>query len=257
MELAPNAVAPVAGAAGTASAALPTPPTVITDPTQFRVVDTQGNPLPPDKVGVPGRSSLSRTDIANPDYQNNLDRLHGLANTILDTTGSFTDDEKLDAFDRWHSMAVTGKFVGFGPDEEKLHNAIARSKTSVDIESARMAYGNAVMAAIQQADAAGTSRKEAVGRAALKTFDGMSAYDQKALFTNINAMNRTGARPYGNMADFRRQLESWAGLFAPLDRGDRLDLSADAKAALGGPNAKAAPTTSKPYAPGALSSTTA
>ena len=247
------AVQPVSPATGVAPVASPAQDqTVITDRSQLNLIDMAGNPLPPEKIGVPGRNPLAKGTGANPDYQNNLDRLHSLSDVILDTTGAHTKDEQLAAWNSWFSMSVTGQLMGFGPDESKLSNDIASSPISQDIANARRSLMFAQMDAIKQADAAGGDRQQYWAQATLKHLDGLSGFDKKLTFAAVNAPDMSGKSPFANYDAWTQQLQVWAGLFAPLDRGDRLDLSDEAKASLAPLKADQPSETAKAYSAGTI-----
>lgn len=222
----------------------------MTDRAQLRLVDMAGNPLPPEKIGTPGRSAaLPATYAANPDYEANLNRFNQLADVVLDAEGKYTDDEKLDAWNSQFRMAVTGQLMGMGPEVSKKLNDIAKSPTYQAIESARVSLMNVQMAAVARADASGGDRQQTVAQATLDHLKGLSSFDQKLTFTSVNAPDMTGASPYRDIGAWKQQLGVWAGLFAPLGDSVRLDLSEDAKDRLG--PLKASPLDApKIYAPG-------
>ena len=203
------------------------------------------NPAPRDTVSA----LSSQFAEANKD---NFPKLRELASVILDTSGTYSDDAKIEAWRTQFQMAVTGQFRGAGAEDADLINQISRSDTSQQIEADRVRYADAMMAAVRGADAAGQPREEAVGRAALKHFDGLSQTDQRRLFASINAPDRTGSTPYQSVDDWRAQMINWAKLFAPIS--DTLDLSADAKKVVGN---VAGATNSPPYKPGSNASLTA
>jgi hypothetical protein len=165
----------------------------------------------------------------NADYENNLKRFHGLASVILDSSGNYSDDQKLDAWNGQFRMAVTGQLKGFGPDEAKLINDIATSDISGKIETARVAFANAQVTAIQQADATGGDRGQMAAQAALKYLGGLGGFDQKLAFASINTPNRTGATRYASMDDWKQQLSLLAGLFKPIDNPSAKDSGTSAK----------------------------
>jgi hypothetical protein len=185
--------------------------------------------------------------------KDNFPKLRELAAIVLDSTGAYSDDAKIEAWQTQFQMAVTGKFRGASAEDADLMNQIGRSDTHQQIEAARVQYANTVAAAIHAADAAGLPRGEAVGRAALKHFDGLAATDQKRLFASINAPDQTGATPYGSVDDWRTQMMTLAKLFAPIE--DKLDLSTAAKKTVG--DFASSKPTAAPYRPGANATVTA
>lgn len=203
---------------------------VITDPAKLRLVDMAGNPLPPEKIGTPGLHPLSPPGSpANPDYQNNLDRFTQLANVVLDETGAYSREEKLDAWNAQFRMAVTGQLMGLGPEVSQRLNDIGRSSTAQDIESARVSLMNVQIDAFRRADAAGADQDAAVAQATLAHLDGLDEFDRKLTFTSVNAPDMTGATPYADFASWQRQLLVQAGLFAPLSDEKRETPSAMTK----------------------------
>lgn len=211
-------------------AAGPSASAVITDPAKLRLVDMAGNPLPPERIGTPGLSALAPAGSpANPDYQNNLDRFTQLANVVLDETGAYSREEKLDAWNAQFRMAVTGQLMGLGPEVSQRLNDIGRSSTAQDIESARVRLMNVQMDAFRRADAAGADQDAAVAQATLAHLDGLDDFDRKLTFTSVNAPDMTGATPYADFASWQRQLLVQAGLFAPLSDAKRETASAMTK----------------------------
>ena len=208
-------------------------------------------PAMPPAVASPapaGAAPPERTgDLAtNPDFENNLNRFRELAAIVLDTSGTYSESAKVEAWSAQHRMGVVGQLRGLGAEDRELMNQVYRSETYQNIEAARVRYMNTVIAAVKAADAAGTSRAEAVGKAALQHYDGLPGLEQERLFASINAPDYTGATPYANVDAWRGQMMSWAKLFEPIS--DRLDLSSEAKARVG----VLAPSRPDPYAPGAL-----
>lgn len=181
---------------------------------------------------------LARLAEQNKD---NFPKLRELAGVILDTTGKYTDDQKLEAFQTQYRMSVTLQFAGASDDDRDLLNQIARSDTYQQINAVRHQHMFAMMAAVKEADETGQSREAVIGRKSLALYDSLSPLDQKRMFTSINAPDQTGATKYGSVDAWRSQMMSWAGLFAPI--GDQIG-STDA---------------SKPkaYAPGATADVTA
>ncbi len=203
---------------------------VITDPTKLRLVDMAGNPLPPEKIGTPGLHPLSPPGSpANPDYQNNLDRFTQLANVVLDETGAYSREEKLDAWNAQYRMAVTGQLMGLGPEVSQRLNDLARSSTYQDIESARVRLMNVQMDAFRRADAAGADQDAAVAQATLAHLNGLDDFERKLTFTSVNAPDMSGATRYTDFASWQQQLLVQAGLFAPLADEKRETASAIAK----------------------------
>lgn len=146
-----------------------------------------------------------------------LETLGGLASVILDTAGKYTSGAKLDAYNSSQRMSVTGQYRDVGPDGAKLLNQIAGSATAQQVDAERVKYADAMSAAIQKAGAAGGSRSEALGAAALKYFDDLSSSDQQALFSSINAPDRSGATPFADLVDWRSQMSAMAGVARTAD----------------------------------------
>ena len=179
-------------------------------------------------------ASGAQTASATP-----LSTLGGLASVILDGTGKYSGSDKLHAYNTSFRLSVTGQYRDVGPDGANLLNQIAGSGTAQQVESHRASYADAMMAAIQKAGASGVSRSAALGAAALKHFDSLPDPDQQALFSSINAPDRTGATPFADLVDWRDQMSAMAGL--PRPPADTVTLSPYAQTLMG---------ESKPAAPG-------
>ena len=153
--------------------------------------------------------------------------LQDLASTVLDTTGKASDEDKLAAYNASYRHVVTGQFRGLEPADRRLLNQVGISETAQAVQGARATYETKMRAAIQQAGASGGSHSQALGAAALAHFDGLSGFDQKLLFSSLNAPDRTGATPFAGLQDWRDQMGAMGGVPTPVDR---VDLSDAAKA---------------------------
>lgn len=250
-----DAVSQATAAAPAASTTAASDGYVITDISQLKLVNMAWQPLSADQIGKPGiHSSHGPGAAANPDYENNLNRFNQLADVILDESGAYSKQEKLDAWQAQFKMAVSGQLMGLPPEVSKRGNQIAQSSTYREIESARIALMNTQMEAIQRADSAGGDRGKMVAQATLEHIKGMSSYDENVLFASVSPPDMFGKQAYKDVGAWKQSLLVEAGLFAPLDDSVRLDLSEDARGLLGAPRTSSA-ALAKSYAPGDNAST--
>lgn len=123
---------------------------------------------------------------AAPDFAEKVARFQSLADTVTDTTGKFTDEQKLQAYVAVVDMSVTGQLLGIG------NAGMARSN-----EVYTSAFGQKV-SQLQRDHQAATMRETGganAGRAALAQFDGLSASDKDILFqTTLNPPLRDGKK---------------------------------------------------------------
>lgn len=223
---------------------------VITDVSKLKLVDMGWQPLSADKIGKPGiHSSHGPGAAANPDYENNLSRFNQLADIILDETGAYSKEEKLEAWNAQFKMSVSGQLMGLPPEVSKRGNQIALSSTYREIESARVALMTKQMAAVDRADATGGDRGKMVAQATLEHIKGMSAYDEKVLFASVSPPDMFGGQRFKDVGAWKQSLLVEAGLFAPLDDSVRLDISEKARDLLGEPKSTSK-TLIKAYEPG-------
>lgn len=156
---------------------------------------TEATPLPVQTDTVMGSSILATTA-----FSQNTERFTSLASTVLDTSGKYSDDERLQAFSSLFEMAVKGQLRGMDADNAKIyHNAIMDS----DIGTKARHIHERGMATVVAADASGQS----AAAAQLKFFAGLSDADQKLHFTvNANGFNMSGNRQYASLDSYRDQL---------------------------------------------------
>ena len=175
--------------------------------------------------------------------------LQGLASTVLDSSGQASDEDKLAAYNTSFRHVVTGQFRSLEPADRRLLNQVGISDTAQAVQGARATYETKMRAAIQQAGASGGSHSQALGAAALAHFDGLSGFDQKLLFSSLNAPDRTGATPFAGVQDWRDQMAAIGGGTAPVDR---VELSDAAKAYVGAAPAKATAPSPAAYVSGSV-----
>jgi len=194
-------------------------------------------------------AALSASQPTASDAGNALATLQGLASVILDTSGSASDADKLDAYSNSTQLSATGQYRGVGQDGARLLNQIAGSATAQQVETQRARYSAAMMEAIQKAGLSGVPRSQALGAAALQHFDGLSRTDQKALFSSLNAPGRTGVTPFAGIDEWRGQMATMGRVSGPVDK---VSLSDGARALVGDKSPAAPPAT--PYVPGSVAS---
>lgn len=194
-------------------------------------------------------AALSGPQPIAPVAGNALATLKVLATIILDSSGQATDADKLDAYNSSTRLHATGQYRGVGQDGARLLNQIGNSATAQQVEAQRARYSDAMMTAIQKAGASGVPRSQALGAAALQHFESLPGSDQKALFSSINAPDRTGVTPFAGMDDWRGQMAAIGKVAGPVDK---VSLSDAARALVGdsAPDARQA----APYVPGSVAS---
>lgn len=136
---------------------------------------------------------------AQPDFAERMSRFDTLSSTVLDTSGQYSEDQRVQAYQTLQSMSVTGKLIGLDDDRRKtLDQATFSSDIGQRSQDLQRSFIQAVNTAGQSGGAAGALK------ASLAAFDGLSTSDQNILFsTGLNAMDRTGAKPYGDAQGWR------------------------------------------------------
>lgn len=126
---------------------------------------------------------------ADPKLPEKVSRLQNLSRMVLDSTGKFSEADRLSAYVSIHEMAVTGQMMGMGNAGMELHDQVVRGEIGQKVQALHSAMSAAVMPIGMAGDGPGAMR------AALAFYDGLSASDQDFLFkTSINAPMRDGTK---------------------------------------------------------------
>lgn len=124
-----------------------------------------------------------------------------LSATVLDTSGKYTDDERLQAYNQVFKMTVMGQLKGVGDsgEDNKLYNqVIGGSDISQRANQLQQQWANGAVAALKSGGPA------AAGKAMLGTYDSLSKTDQDILFQQgINPVDRTGSTRYADVQSWR------------------------------------------------------
>lgn len=148
---------------------------------------------------APLQAGAARAAVDGSALAINLDRLHGLASMVLDTSGKASDGVRLQAYKALHAMGVTGQLHGMSQSDAKLfHQATGASDIGQTSAELQRSYLSAAKAGAQAGGAA------LAITAAVAHFDTLPAGDQNLLFqTGINAVDRTGAKPFEDVQAWR------------------------------------------------------
>lgn len=126
---------------------------------------------------------------ADPKLPEKVSRLQNLSRIVLDSTGKFSEADRVSAYVSIHEMAVTGQMMGMGNAGMTLHDEVVRGEIGQKVQALHSAMAAAVMPIGLAGDGPGAMR------AALAFYDGLSASDQDFLFqTSINAPMRDGKK---------------------------------------------------------------
>lgn len=139
-------------------------------------------------------------------FSENAGRFQSLAATVLDTSGKFSESERVQAYDELFAMGATGKLRGMGGDNHKLFDrAIGKSDIAQRAQQIQQREVAAVTAAVARGQSAAQSK--------LSFFDGLSNNDRRVHFAvNENATDRTGAKAYANIESYHAHLVANAHL---------------------------------------------
>ncbi|MFN3537353.1 MAG: hypothetical protein ACK4Y4_07915 [Brevundimonas sp.] len=151
------------------------------------------SPLPPATAASAVRPEFTSPEIeaakADPKLPEKVSRFQALASTVLDTSGKFSEAERVQAYVSAVEMAVTGQMKGMGNAGLDLFAEVNRSDIVQKSLQLQRDMSAAVMPISMTGDGPGSAR------AALAFYDGLSSSDQSLLFQlSINAPQRDGKR---------------------------------------------------------------
>lgn len=139
---------------------------------------------------------------AAPDFAEKVSRFQNLASTILDSTGKFSEAERVQAYVSAHEMAVTGQLMGMGNAGMDRLAEVHRGDIGQKVQQLQRDMSAAVMPIGMAGDGPGATR------AALAFYDGLSASDQDILFqTSINAPLSDGKK-FANVQAWRDNMNA-------------------------------------------------
>lgn len=139
-------------------------------------------------------------------FSENADRFQSLASTVLDTSGKFSETERLQAYDELFAMGTTGKLRGMDGENHKLFDQVIGKS---DIAQRAQQIQQREVAAVTGA----VARGESAAQSKLSFFDGLSSDDRRVHFTvNENATDRTGAKAHANIESYHAHLVANAQL---------------------------------------------
>jgi len=139
-----------------------------------------------------------------PEFADKIGRFQARANTVLDTSGRVSADERLQAYQDVFRMAVSGDLLGMSDDDRALYDA-ATTKSDIGQRAYQLqeSYIGAVNAGSRTGGAA------AAIKAGLANFDALSSSDQQILFkAGINAPDRSGPGPFANVQAWRDNMSA-------------------------------------------------
>ena len=129
--------------------------------------------------------------------------------TVLDTSGKFSYDQRLQAYSSLFEMGVKDKLRGMDTDNAKQYwQAIMYSDIGTRAAQLQQQGVSSMISA--------AGRGESPAGAQLKFFAGLSEQDQKTDFTvTANSFTFGGNRQYANIDSYRDQLVANASVDAP------------------------------------------
>lgn len=143
---------------------------------------------------------------ATPDHAARMARVDELSATVLDTSGKANDDQRVQAYQMLQAMSAGGQLNGIDDDRRKV---LDQATFQSDIGQRAQALGKAFVQTLNTATQSGGP--QAALQAAANGFDNLSSSDQSLLFqTTINVADRTGAKPYADIAAWRSNIDAQA-----------------------------------------------
>src|SRR3954469_18752913 len=133
-------------------------------------------------------SARAAAGRAQPDFAERMARFDDLSATVLDTSGKFTDDQRLAAYQNLHALSVTRHLIGAEGDRRAVYDQVTfDSDIGQRAQQLSASFIQSVNAAAQGGGAS------AALKAAKSSFDGLSTSDQNILFaTTLNAADQFG-----------------------------------------------------------------
>jgi hypothetical protein len=139
-----------------------------------------------------------------PDLSERTARFDALSSTVLDTSGRYSDSERLKAYSDLHTLSATGGLIGIEDDRRKVLDQVTfDSDIGQRAQQLSQSFIQAVNTGGQSGGASGALK------AAKGAFDNLSSSDQAILFaTTLNAADRLGQQPYANVQAWRDNTEA-------------------------------------------------
>lgn len=140
------------------------------------------------------------TPASTTAFSQNASQFQQLSSIVLDTSGTYTEDEQANAYSSLYAMGVNGQLRGMDSDNQKVLNQVL-SGSAVAVKAQEIQQRD--FATVTAAAANGDSPAEAK----LKFVAGLSDQDQRTYFNVAqNPFTPSGSREYADFDSYRNQL---------------------------------------------------
>lgn len=137
-------------------------------------------------------------DPATSPYTQSKDRIDQFSATLNDTSGKFTADQQLDAYNSLHDMIARGEMKGMDHDSEVLLGKAMYETPMGKKVLETQANFMAKFESIRHRESAENILDQ------VRAFDSFSGDDQKIIFTtSLNASMLGGSKPYADVDNYR------------------------------------------------------
>jgi len=155
-----------------------------------------------DTVSISSAAQSAATAQPEP-FAQHADEFRSQTAIVLDTSGKYSQDEQLQAYNAVSKMAVTGQLRGAQGDDAKLWNEIGQSAIGQHVQQLQAQENQAITTAYQQGGTA------AAAQAQNDYFSSLSEEDQKVHFSaTVNPADYTGATRYKDVAQYKSVLQA-------------------------------------------------
>lgn len=160
-----------------------------------------------------GAYASPRTPVYTPEVATRIAKGLELAAVVSDTSGKFSRDEQITAWDALFGKVVTGTMAGWSDEDRKTvehaigNSAIAKRMNEIHQENYRM-HTSAIESSTN------------VSRAHLQHFDALSETDKKIFWLGRNPIEMDGTRNYKNINEWRTDTLASAELVDYLKKAE-------------------------------------
>jgi hypothetical protein len=174
-------------------------------------------------VGTDASSANTTAALSQSEVQ-----FQNLASIVLDTSGKYSQDDQLNAYNSLWKLGITGNTGGMDESDSKTFwNAIQNSSIGQLQNQLFYQSQNAVEAAWNSGTP--TGRGAAAGAALVNFYNNLSSFNQNVFFTtSINRIQKDGSQPYASADAWLSSL----GASVPATPSVTITLSSAAQAAL-------------------------
>ncbi|MFZ0268594.1 hypothetical protein [Caulobacter sp.] len=143
-------------------------------------------------------AASAQTEAAASPYAQNKDRIDQFSSMLNDTSGKFTADEQLDAYNGLHEMIVRGEMKGMSHEGSvSVGKAMFETPMGKKVQETQANF-MAKFESIRHRGSAESILDQ------VRAFDSFSSADQKIIFTtSLNAAMLGGSKPYTDVDNYR------------------------------------------------------